>query len=158
MKCIKRGDVEYTTYIYFTCTLVETWSLKEVQEQEVSTGSQQESAWTTHEASGVEKTTCLPDKLIRKAKGKTAFEETFPRVLPISTFPAPVINNISQNLVILHSTEFNGEEILMQRHQVQIVPITQVTYNHENKSGDYFVYGLERKIHAPDFPTSCSIL
>ncbi|KAK3760321.1 hypothetical protein RRG08_045983 [Elysia crispata] len=37
--------VEYTTYIYFTCTLVETWSLKEVQEQEVSTRSQQDSAW-----------------------------------------------------------------------------------------------------------------
>ncbi|KAK3780839.1 hypothetical protein RRG08_059482 [Elysia crispata] len=43
----------------------------------------------------------------------------------------------------------------LQRQRVQTVPITQVLYSHKDKSANYFVFGLEHKVHAPDYPATC---
>lgn len=111
--------------------------------------------WTNHVASHVEQRTSLPNELIREATGEMAFEETYPRVWPIVTFPVREINDRSKDFVTLHSTKFNMERILMQRQRVQTVPVTQVNYSYKHKTRDYFVFGLEHKIHAPDYPASC---
>ncbi|KAK3739910.1 hypothetical protein RRG08_006778 [Elysia crispata] len=111
--------------------------------------------WTNHLESHVEQRTSLPNELIREVTGEMAFEETYPRVWPISTFPVREINDRSKDFVTLHSTKYTMEKILMQRQRVQTVPITQVLYTHKDKSANYFVFGLEHKVHAPDYPATC---
>ncbi|GFN89292.1 protein ssuh2 homolog [Plakobranchus ocellatus] len=115
--------------------------------------------WTNHLDSHVEQRedqrAMLPGELLTGVTGDMAFQETYPRVWPITTFPVPRINERSRELVTLHSTKFNMERILMQRQQVQTVPVTQVLYSYKGTSTSFFVFGHEHQVYAPDYPSKC---
>jgi len=38
---------------------------------------------------------------------------------------------------------------------IRMVPVTQCDYNHGDKALNYFVYGLDCKVHAPTYPDQC---
>ncbi|XP_063436554.1 protein SSUH2 homolog isoform X1 [Mytilus trossulus] len=101
----------------------------------------------------VEKTD-LPDELIKDVAGTLGFQDTQPRVLPIAMFPEPEINQASHRLVNEHS-KFPNCRILMQRHVIRMVPVTQCDYQHKETTLNYFVYGLDCKVHAPTYPDQC---
>ncbi|XP_005089285.1 protein SSUH2 homolog [Aplysia californica] len=111
--------------------------------------------WTNHVEDHIVERTALPDELIRGVSGQMAFEETQPRVWPINHFPEQEINSASNNLVHQHSSKFPSERMLMQRHRVRIVPVTQVFYKYKDDQDSFFVYGFEHKVHAPDYPAQC---
>ncbi|XP_021369882.1 protein SSUH2 homolog isoform X1 [Mizuhopecten yessoensis] len=109
--------------------------------------------WTNHVVDHIVERTPLPDHLIRAVSGQTAFEETSPRVWPIQHFPDAEVNDASRNLI--QQQQHPTERILQQRHRVRIVPVTQCIYKWKDKDSDYFVYGFEHKVHAPDYPQQC---
>ncbi|KAL5015046.1 hypothetical protein ScPMuIL_009316 [Solemya velum] len=111
--------------------------------------------WTNHIIDHIVERTTLPDHLIRNVTGQVAFEESQLRVWPVNHFPDAEINNASQRLVNQHSTAFPSEKILMQRHNVRIIPVTQAMYRWKDKDSSYFVFGFENKVHAPDYPQKC---
>ncbi|XP_048747814.2 protein SSUH2 homolog [Ostrea edulis] len=100
----------------------------------------------------VEKTE-LPDILISQAAGTMGFEDTQPRVIPIARFPVPEINDASARLVGSH--QFPNRRIHMQHHIIRMVPVTQCFCQLKEKDMKYFVYGLESRVHAPEYPDKC---
>ncbi|XP_069141147.1 protein SSUH2 homolog isoform X1 [Argopecten irradians] len=109
--------------------------------------------WTNHTVDHIVERTPLPDHLIRGVSGQTAFEETYPRVWPIQHFPDAEVNDASRNLI--QQQQHPTERILQQRHRVRIVPVTQCLYKWKNTDSDYFVYGFEHKVYAPNYPQQC---
>ncbi|PIK34231.1 hypothetical protein BSL78_28945 [Apostichopus japonicus] len=124
--------------------------------------------------------TGLPDELIRGVSGQVAFKEELPLVWPVGHFQDQAINSASRELVEKHKNSFPLEKILMQeaeqlfknsaikliklfhpfyssfqRHQITIVPVGEVHSQWNDKSFNYFVYGFENKVHAPDYPNKC---
>ncbi|KAH9487554.1 Protein ssuh2 [Bulinus truncatus] len=91
---------------------------------------------------------------IKKASGKLIFEETGPRVWPVNDFPEEKINIASQNLISKHRLKFESEVILMQRHNIRVIPITEVKYFYKGKTFTYYVYGNERRVYS-DVETAC---
>lgn len=45
--------------------------------------------------------------------------------------------------------------IFKQRQQLRAVPVTEVHYTWDQVSTRYWIYGLERRVHAPDYPQQC---
>ncbi|XP_071815586.1 protein SSUH2 homolog isoform X2 [Apostichopus japonicus] len=111
--------------------------------------------WTNNVNDSIVERTGLPDELIRGVSGQVAFKEELPLVWPVGHFQDQAINNASRELVERHKNSFPLERILMQRHQITIVPVGEVHSQWNDKSFNYFVYGFENKVHAPDYPTKC---
>lgn len=44
---------------------------------------------------------------------------------------------------------------VFQQHSVELIPITKVTYRWREKDYIYFVYGIELKVSAVDYPGDC---
>lgn len=109
--------------------------------------------WRTHEDHHVVERTALPDELIKQAQGQLAFEETMPRVFPITQFQESEVNQASARLVAQH--QFPDKAIIMQRQRVRIVPVTVCQYRWNNTDFDFIVYGFERKVYAPNYPQQC---
>ena len=100
----------------------------------------------------------IPDELIRDVSGQVAFEEECSKVYPVDAFKEEVIKMASAQLVASHAFKFPVENILRQRHQVRVVPVTKVNYEWKGRSRSFFVYGYENKVHFPDnssYPQSC---
>ncbi|XP_005099980.2 protein SSUH2 homolog [Aplysia californica] len=111
--------------------------------------------WTNHAEDHVVEKTALPVELVKGVSGHKVFQETQTRVWPVNHFPEPEINSASNNLVSEHGSKFPTEIILMQRHQVRIIPVTQVFYEYKDHKDSYFVYGFEHRVHAPGYPAKC---
>ncbi|XP_071476024.1 protein SSUH2 homolog isoform X1 [Diadema antillarum] len=111
--------------------------------------------WTNHMNDSIVERTALPDELIRDVTGQVAFKEEQPRVFPVNHFPDQSINQASNTLVQQHSTAFQLERILQQRHQVRIIPVTEVKSTYGDKQFMFFVYGFEHKVYAPEYPMQC---
>lgn len=111
--------------------------------------------WKNHVEDYIFSENSLPPNLIKDVSGTTAFEETHLRVWPINHFMIPQINQASYNLINKHGSAFPTERILQQKQTIRIVPVLEVEYNWNNKKSDFFVYGLEKKVHAPKYPQKC---
>ncbi|XP_038073536.1 protein SSUH2 homolog isoform X2 [Patiria miniata] len=111
--------------------------------------------WFNHLSDSIVERTSLPDELIRGVTGEVAFTEEQPRVWPINHFPDQTINQASKQLVQQHTTGFPLERIISQRHSVRVIPVAQAMYKWKETQGNFFVYGFEHKVHAPDYPQQC---
>ncbi|KAL4227078.1 hypothetical protein ACF0H5_015052 [Mactra antiquata] len=111
--------------------------------------------WTNHLQDHIVERTALPDHLVRNVQGQVAFQEQQFRVWPINHFPDAEINNASQSIVQQHASAFPSEKLLMQRHQVRIIPVLQALYKWKDTESDFYVYGFDRKVYAPNYPQQC---
>ncbi|VDI52641.1 Hypothetical predicted protein [Mytilus galloprovincialis] len=107
----------------------------------------------TEEDHHIVERTALPDHLIKQAQGQVAFEESMPRVYPITQFQESEVNQASATLVTKH--QFPSRAILMQRQAVRIVPVTVCMYKWKDADSDFIVYGFEKKVYAPNYPQKC---
>ncbi|CAL8082576.1 unnamed protein product [Orchesella dallaii] len=99
----------------------------------------------------------VPHDLLRQADGQIGIEETGIRVAPL---PSDIVSDetlamASAQLISEHFQVSSNALLLAQRHQVRVVPITTLHYRWKNHDGTYFVYGLDKKVHAPDYPQTC---
>jgi hypothetical protein len=77
-------------------------------------------------------------------------------VAPINDFPEPAVNQASNQLVGEHAASFfSTERVLMQRHQVRIVPVSTAQYQWKGKHSQFWVFGFENQVYAPDYPQKC---
>ncbi|EDO42546.1 predicted protein, partial [Nematostella vectensis] len=111
--------------------------------------------WQTHLSNHVTERTDLPDHLIVNCAGTDIFADEQIRVWPITTFHDHDVNNGSQRLVQEHSTSFPTERILMQRHLLRAVPVSEIQYKWNDKTLRFWVFGHDHKVHAPDYPQTC---
>ncbi|XP_068759204.1 protein SSUH2 homolog isoform X2 [Montipora capricornis] len=111
--------------------------------------------WETHEDDHVTERTDLPDHLILASQGTDVFAQELPRVHPITMFHDQDVNAGSQALVEAHSRNWPTKRIVMQRHTLRAVPVSEVKYQWKNTNTRFWVYGMEHKVHAPDYPQQC---
>ena len=45
--------------------------------------------------------------------------------------------------------------LFFQRHTLRAVPVSEVKYEWKDDTSRYWVYGLDHKVHAPDYPQQC---
>ncbi|KXJ25376.1 Protein SSUH2-like [Exaiptasia diaphana] len=77
------------------------------------------------------------------------------RVWPITGFHDNDVNIGSKQLVDQHATNFPSERMLLQRHVLRAVPVSEVHYEWKDHNSRYWVYGHDHKVHAPDYPQTC---
>uniref|UniRef100_A0A3B3ZA20 Uncharacterized protein n=1 Tax=Periophthalmus magnuspinnatus TaxID=409849 RepID=A0A3B3ZA20_9GOBI len=81
------------------------------------------------------------------------------QVYPIQGFPDQEICDVSQKLISEHFNRFSStSRILQQRQTIEMVPLTHAHYTYSGKDFDFFVYGVENKVHAAKYPSACTIL
>ena len=44
---------------------------------------------------------------------------------------------------------------ISQRQILRAVPVTEIDYSYKKQGSKFWVYGLERKVHSPDYPEQC---
>ncbi|XP_065569031.1 protein SSUH2 homolog isoform X2 [Artemia franciscana] len=112
--------------------------------------------WKTYTSEHiVEKTSGLPEGLIREVSGQVVLEEEGSRVIPLKNFPESTITLASSQLVMNHSQQWPDEKQLAQRHQVRLVPIYEIHYTWKRYQGKFHLYGYENKVYAPEYPQTC---
>ncbi|XP_064472971.1 protein SSUH2 homolog isoform X1 [Ornithodoros turicata] len=97
----------------------------------------------------------VPDDQIKFVSGQLVFEEQNARIWPINHFPDTTVNMASVQLVQKHASAFKSEKIVMQRQRVRVIPVSTVHYEWKSTTGNFSVFGYERKVYAPDYPQTC---
>eukprot|EP00057_Strongylocentrotus_purpuratus_P027524 XP_011681998.1 PREDICTED: protein SSUH2 homolog isoform X2 [Strongylocentrotus purpuratus] len=111
--------------------------------------------WKNHVEDHIVERTNLPDELVRGVSGEQVFQEEHPKVWPIKGFPINDVNTGSSMLVQRHTLAYNRERLHMQRHQIRVIPVAEAKCTFKDETFTYFVYGFERKVHAPEYPQQC---
>uniref|UniRef100_A0A1B6H8P1 Uncharacterized protein n=1 Tax=Homalodisca liturata TaxID=320908 RepID=A0A1B6H8P1_9HEMI len=111
--------------------------------------------WKTNTSEFIKKNVSLPEKFVRFVSGEEIFSQISERIKPLSAFPEETIIEASKDLVYNHISTFTDQKILMQRQSIRAVPITQVKYRWKGYEGQYYVFGKENRVHAPDYPQTC---
>lgn len=119
-----------------------------------------------HDDEYIHETTRLDDKLLLDVDGMNILDESSHRIGPIQNFHISSINENSRQLVHRHATHWPFERILQQRHTLYAIPIYECNYTIEGgATGDFWVYGEEQLVEAPDYPAkfccclaNCSIM
>ncbi|TFK02633.1 transcription factor jun-B [Platysternon megacephalum] len=95
----------------------------------------------------------FPGELLSKVNGENVFKDENVLVYPIIDFPKPEISLASQRAITEHNAAFaTSSRILQQRQTIELIPITEVHYLYAGKTYLYYVYGLENKVYALDYP------
>ncbi|KAJ7383912.1 hypothetical protein OS493_025239 [Desmophyllum pertusum] len=76
-------------------------------------------------------------------------------VYPVTAFHDQDVNSGSQRLVEAHLRNWPTKRILMQRQTLRAVPVSEVKYEWNDTSTRFWVFGLDHKVHAPDYPQQC---
>lgn len=97
----------------------------------------------------------IPDELVVGSQGTELFSQELPRVWPITNFFEPQVNIGSKKLVDEHSQKWPSKRILLQRHVLRAVPVSEVAYQWKETSSRFWVFGLDQKVYAPDYPQQC---
>uniref|UniRef100_A0A8C4Q6L0 Ssu-2 homolog, related sequence 1 n=1 Tax=Eptatretus burgeri TaxID=7764 RepID=A0A8C4Q6L0_EPTBU len=77
------------------------------------------------------------------------------KVQPLDRFPNESIRNQSQAALSDHLTRIQTSRIVRQKHIVDLIPLTKFIYELKGKTHEFYVYGTERKVYAPDYPGNC---
>ncbi|KAJ8301864.1 hypothetical protein KUTeg_020851 [Tegillarca granosa] len=97
--------------------------------------------------------TPLPEELVYEVPGNICFYERHERVLPVTDFTDAEVNQISQKYVEEHN--FPKHHIIMQRHRIRAVPVTEVKCKWNDKEFEFIVYGLDNHVYCPEYPQQC---
>ncbi|XP_074007758.1 protein SSUH2 homolog [Numenius arquata] len=98
----------------------------------------------------------FPEKQLSKVSGANIFKDENVVVYPIVDFPDPQISLASQRAIAEHNAVLaTTSPILWQRQTVELIPITEVHSRYSGKPDLYYVYGLENKVYALDYPKRC---
>ncbi|CAB3405981.1 unnamed protein product [Caenorhabditis bovis] len=101
----------------------------------------------------------VPEKLLMNAGGKQIFEEEGEYILPISKYPQEEINEVSKQFCAAHLQKCMGVcRVIRQRHVLIAIPVCKVHYTLGSEKGFFFVYGSQRMVFFPNFPSKCCIL
>ncbi|KAF8764537.1 Protein SSUH2 like protein [Argiope bruennichi] len=111
--------------------------------------------WKTCTEDFISNTSNLPKGLILEAEGEQIYKEEGKMVHPIDLDLDKEVNEASTTLITKHYASSVDEEIIAQRHFLRTVPLTKATYTWRNKEGEFYVYGLERKVYFEDYPQTC---
>jgi hypothetical protein len=122
--------------------------------------------WRTHTTDAILEKTDLPDHLVREADGVLEYGEEEDRIEPRvgggggpfrggETRVNEEVNAAANALIAGHA--FGPEErVHRQRLVVRGIPVHEARYRWGRRTLRYWVYGLQRRVHAPDFPVSLS--
>ncbi|KAK2149871.1 hypothetical protein LSH36_433g02098, partial [Paralvinella palmiformis] len=94
----------------------------------------------------------LPENLPNEVSGELVFEQTQPRVWPISSYPDRELCRASQKLVNQQQNAYIDSRIIMQRQRLRAVPLSECLFTYRNKDGRFWICGKERLVYAPGYP------
>ncbi|MBN3306203.1 SSUH2 protein, partial [Amia calva] len=101
----------------------------------------------------------FPVKKFEKVAGDPFFVDESILVYPIVGFPDEEICEASKRGNQEHLSTFSSvNRILQQRQTIELIPLTHAFYDYKGQDYNYFVYGMDNKVYAPKYPSSCSIL
>ncbi|XP_073501403.1 protein SSUH2 homolog [Phyllobates terribilis] len=94
--------------------------------------------------------------LFQAVHGERIHTEEQLSATPLSDFPDSSITWASQNALEQHRMQFSSScRVLRQRQSVELIPLTKVQYVWKGKKLNYFVYGMENKVFAQNYPQKC---
>lgn len=98
----------------------------------------------------------LPMDRYKKVTGKKIFVDEQPMVLPVMSFPDPMVNSVSLSYVQQHNAQFaDNPRIIRQRQTIEQVALIKVNYTWGEEPHTYFVYGEENKVYTDNYPAKC---
>ncbi|XP_078517795.1 protein SSUH2 homolog isoform X2 [Lissotriton helveticus] len=98
----------------------------------------------------------LPMDRYKKVTGKKIFVDEQPMVVPVLSFPDPLVTSVSLSYIQEHNAQFaDNPRIIRQRQTIELVALTKVNYTWGEKPHTYFVYGEENKVYTDNYPAKC---
>jgi len=113
--------------------------------------------WKVLKSHKVLERTRLPNKCIAESPGALIFHEQNDQVYPLLDFPEDEINNYSRQIITSHIDELQQARVIMQRHCVREVPVTEVRSQWKQQDFTFWVYGDENQVYCPDYPAKCFV-
>ncbi|XP_072537522.1 protein SSUH2 homolog [Salminus brasiliensis] len=93
---------------------------------------------------------------LSKVSGREMFKDSQYMLYPVMGFPDPAVAQASERLLREHQSKYGQvSRILQQRHTIELIPVTRVTYSWKGKTHIYYVYGNEMSVNADDYPATC---
>ncbi|XP_062855609.1 protein SSUH2 homolog isoform X2 [Trichomycterus rosablanca] len=113
--------------------------------------------WITYKDDFVkEQSSGLPSENLNKVSGKEIFKDAQYMLYPLMNFPDSAMSQASDRLVREHQSKyFQTSRILQQRHMIELIPITRVSYTWKGKGHTYSVYGNESRVFTDSYPAQC---
>ncbi|KAK2841395.1 hypothetical protein Q7C36_012974 [Tachysurus vachellii] len=113
--------------------------------------------WTTYKDDFVvEQASGLKSENLNKVTGRTMFTDSQYMLYPVMGFPDPSLSQASERLMREHQAKyFQTSRIVQQRHTIELIPITRVSYAWKAKSHIYFVFGNENTVYTDNYPATC---
>ncbi|XP_014680634.1 PREDICTED: protein SSUH2 homolog [Priapulus caudatus] len=111
--------------------------------------------YTNHVSEYVIERTEMPDHLIKNVEGQVILQQQFAAVSPLIGFLDGEMVEASIKMINDDKASHANEYILQQRQTLRAVPVSEVHCMWKGSAGQFWVYGNERKIHAPDYPDKC---
>ncbi|XP_029453387.1 protein SSUH2 homolog [Rhinatrema bivittatum] len=100
-----------------------------------------------------ERVEAFPLELLNKVHGKNVLMDENALVKPIIDFPDSEISQASLRGITEHKAVYaNKSLILQQRQSVEWIPLTVVHCRYDRKRFLFYLYGLENRVYAPDYP------
>ncbi|XP_054722935.1 protein SSUH2 homolog isoform X3 [Uloborus diversus] len=91
------------------------------------------------------------EEKLEYADGYIIFQEEKPMVTPVM-IPESDLHTVSSLLIEKHQNLLPNEKIISQRHTIYTIPVYCATYEWNGNPGRFFVYGIKKKVFAPDYP------
>lgn len=113
--------------------------------------------WETHRFEYVvDQQSGFPNDQLKKVTGSNLFIDQNLMVFPISGSPYPSIDEASQRAIREHHNQLaTTKRICQQKQTIEMIPITQVQYEWNGQQYSYFVFGIENRVLAEDYPAKC---
>ncbi|XP_053359744.1 protein SSUH2 homolog [Clarias gariepinus] len=112
--------------------------------------------WTTDRNELLVQRGSMKSEKLWKVSGRTIFANSQSKLSPLVDFPDPSINQASKRLIQEHQSKyFQTSRILQQRHIIELIPVTKVSYTWKEKSYDYIVFGNENRVYTDNYPAKC---
>ncbi|KAM9475450.1 protein SSUH2 homolog [Clarias gariepinus] len=113
--------------------------------------------WTTYKNDFlVEQSSGLKSEEFSKVSGKEMFTDSQCMLGPMASFQDTSLSQVSERLIREHQSMYiKTSRILQQRHTIELIPVTKVTYDWKGKSHYYMVFGNENYVYTESYPATC---
>lgn len=108
--------------------------------------------WKTYKTEFVAGKANVSQVLVSRVPGTVIFQDEHPMLLPVTHCDEPSVVSASARMIVEQKTQYPHARIIAQRHRIKVVPVTQCFFQSNNKPLSYYVYGLDCRVYAPDYP------
>lgn len=99
----------------------------------------------------------LPDDVLHEASGIQLYCDQSHICEPVQ-FPASYgLTKLSADLFLTREAVPQTARLIVERHQLRVIPITRVVMSEGDRSFKFYIIGLDKEIYIKSYPSTCAL-